>query len=218
MTIDNKHGHVVIKADEGKFITNSDMSLYGLEIILGKYDLPENYHELPIEQWPIEPEPEEPGDEPWIDPGEEPWIDPGDEPGEGGQTDSGYVANQLELARASKLREIDAYDNSTYVNGFYLGGNLMWLDRETRASLKNTIESAILLGRDNLDIWFGDLFITLSITNARTMLAVLEMYATDCYNVTAQHKADVRAMDNIKDIESFDVTKGYPEKPEFNSL
>lgn len=210
MTIDNKHGHVIIRADEGKFITNSDMSLYGLEIILGKYDSPENYHELPIEQWPIEPEPEEPGDEPW--------IDPGDEPGEGGQTDSGYVANQLELARASKLREIDAYDNSTYVNGFYLGGNLVWLDRETRASLKNTIESALIIGRDTLDIWFGDVYITLPIGTARTMLAVLEMYATDCYNVTAQHKVDVRAMDDIEDIEAFDVTKDYPEKPEFNSL
>jgi hypothetical protein len=210
MTIDNKHGHVIIRADEGKFITNSDMSLYGLEIILGKYDSPENYHELPIEQWPVVPEPEEPGDEPWVDPGDEPG---GDEPSQEDNTQ-----NLLELARASKLREIDAYDNSTYVNGFYLGGNLMWLDRETRASLKNTIESAILLGRDNLDIWFGDLFITLSITDARTMLAVLEMYATDCYNVTAQHKADVRAMDNIEDIEAFDVTKGYPEKPEFNSL
>lgn len=210
MTIDNKHGHVIISADEGKFITNSDMSLYGLEIILGKYDSPENYHELPIEQWPIEPDPEEPGDEPWIDPGDEPG---GDEPSQEENTQ-----NMMELARAAKLREIDAYDNSNHVNGFYLGGSLMWLDRETRASLKNTIESAILLGRDNLDIWFGDLFITLSITDARTMLAVLEMYATDCYNVTAQHKADVRAMDNIEDIEAFDVTEDYPEKPEFNSL
>lgn len=205
MTIDNKDGHVIIRADEGKFITNGDMTLYGLEIILGKYDLPENYQELPIEQWPIEPDPEEPGDEPW--------IDPGDEPGEDGQADSG---NQLELARAAKLREIDAYDNSTYVNRFYLGGNPMWLDRETRASLKNTIESASIVGRTELDIWFGSVYITLPLADARLMLAVLEMYATDCYNVTAQHKASVREMDNIDDINAFDITDGYPEMPEFS--
>ena len=193
--------HTIITAEDGYFLANSDMSLYGETIVLGIYDSPENYSEYPMAEWPVA---DEPGDE------------PGEEPEESSVMDE--EARMLAEAKASKLREIDAYDNSTYVNGFYLGGNLMWLDRETRASLKNTIESAILLGRDNLDIWFGDLFITLSITNARTMLAVLEMYATDCYNVTAQHKADVRAMDNIEDIEAFDVAKGYPEKPEFNSL
>lgn len=193
--------HTIITAEDGYFLANSDMSLYGEKIVLGIYDSPENYSEYPMAEWPVA---DEPGDE------------PGEEPEESSVMDE--EARMLAEAKASKLREIDAYDNSTYVNGFYLGGNLMWLDRETRASLKNTIESAILLGRDNLDIWFGDLFITLSITNARTMLAVLEMYATDCYNVTAQHKADVRAMDNIEDIEAFDVAKGYPEKPEFNSL
>lgn len=193
--------HTIITAEDGYFLANSDMSLYGEKIVLGIYDSPENYSEYPMAEWPVA---DEPGDE------------PGEEPEEPSVMDEDV--RMLAEAKASKLREIDAYDNSTHVNGFYLGGNLMWLDRETRASLKNTIESAILLGRDNLDIWFGDLFITLSITNARTMLAVLEMYATDCYNVTAQHKADVRAMDDIEDIEAFDVTKDYPEKPEFNSL
>jgi len=193
--------HTIITAEDGYFLANSDMSLYGEKIVLGIYDSPENYSEYPMAEWPVT---DEPGDEPGEEPEEQSVMD--DE------------ARMLAEAKASKLREIDAYDMSTHVNGFYLGGSLMWLDRETRASLKNTIESAILLGRDNLDIWFGDLFITLSITDARTMLAVLEMYATDCYNVTAQHKADVRAMDNIEDIEAFDVTKDYPEKPEFNSL
>lgn len=193
--------HTIITAEDGYFLANSDMSLYGEKIVLGIYDSPENYSEYPMAEWPVT---DEPGDE------------PGEEPEEQSAMDD--EARMLAEAKASKLREIDAYDNSNHVNGFYLGGGLMWLDRETRASLKNTIESAIILGRDNLDIWFGDLFITLSITDARTMLAVLEMYATDCYNVTAQHKADVRAMDNIEDIEAFDVTKDYPEKPEFNSL
>ena len=207
MTIDNEQGHVIIRADEGKFIANSDMSLYGLEIILGKYDSPENYHELPIEQWPIEPELEEPGGEPS--------VDPGDKPGEGDQTDSGHIANPLELARASKLRDITAYDNSPYVNGFRLNGNLMWLDRETRASLRNTIESASLLGRTELDIWFGDVHITLPLDDARMMLAALEMYATDCYNVTSQHRVQVRALETVEAVEAFDVTAGYPQMPEF---
>jgi len=208
MTTENKNGYVIIKADDGKFLANKDMTLYGFEIILGIYDSPDNYNELPVEQFPVIQEP----DEPIIEPGDEPFV----EPDSGENNSNEHVENPLETARASKLRDIRAYDNSTNVNGFRLNGNLMWLDRETRASLRNTIESAALVGRTELDIWFGSVYITLPLADARMMLSVLEMYATDCYNVTSQHIVTVQSMDDIDDIISFDVTSGYPEMPEFN--
>ena len=205
------HEYTVIRASEGYFLANADMTLYGYEIVLGKYDSPSNYRELPISEWPEIPEPEEPtpsdptpGDQTPGGPNEEPVQEP-------------VAPDQLELAKASKLRDITAYDMSTNVNGFRLNGNLMWLDRETRASLRNTIESATLVGRTELDIWFGDALITLPIGDARMMLAVLEVYATDCYNVTAQHRVQVRNMTELSDVEAFDVTAGYPTMPEFGT-
>lgn len=114
-----------------------------------------------------------------------------------------------------KLKEIDEYDVSSMVNGFYLNGQLMWLDRETRASLKNTIESLALVGRDTLAIWYGETQINLDLNTARQLLAVLEVYATDCYNVTIQHKISVAQLTNIDDVMDFDITEGYPEMPRF---
>ena len=205
MTIEVRNGFTYIRADEGKFLSNNNMTIYGLEIVLGKYDSPDNYTEYPIEEWPEVPEP---SDEPIDDGGYD--IEP-----ISGDTQEHEAEHQLALAKAAKLRDIDTYDTSSNVNGFYLNGQLMWLDRETRASLRNTIESSILVGRETLDIWFGDIHVNVSINDAKMMLAILEVYATDCYNVTSQHKVAVRAMDNIEDVEAFDVTSGYPQMPQF---
>lgn len=123
----------------------------------------------------------------------------------------------LNDAIREKLSDIDYYDTSENINGFYLNDNLVWLDRDTRASLKNTIESSILIGRETLNIWFGDVYVTLPIETAKLLLATLELYATDCYNVTAQHKVAVKELTTIEEVDNYDITSGYPEKLHFNS-
>ena len=122
----------------------------------------------------------------------------------------------LNDAIREKLCEIDFYDTSDEVNGFYLNGNLVWLDRDTRASLRNTIESSIILGRENLNIWFNDMYVTLPVATAKNLLAALELYATDCYNVTAQHKVAVKELTTIEEVDNYDITSGYPEKLNFD--
>lgn len=121
----------------------------------------------------------------------------------------------IEGRKILKQMQIDEYDQSSNVNGFYLGGQLMWLDRETRASLRNTIESFSLIGRSELDIWYGTTRITLDLNTARQLLAILEVYATDCYNVTIQHKIAVESMTDIDDVINFDITADYPAMPNF---
>ena len=123
----------------------------------------------------------------------------------------------LEVSRRNKLREIDAYDTSYDVNGFYLDGNLVWLDRSTRTSLSNTLNCSQIMGRETINIWFSSVFISLPIDLFRQMLAALEIYAADCFNVTAQHKVTVNNLTTIQEIEAFDVTQGYPEKLSFNT-
>lgn len=117
----------------------------------------------------------------------------------------------LEIAQNNKIIEIDIYDVSDNVNGFYYNGQFMWLDKATRVGLVNTLDSAEMLGRETVNIWYNNqICIDLDIHSARRMLAVLELYATDCYNVTASHKKTVKEMDNIEDVEAFDITVGYP--------
>ena len=124
--------------------------------------------------------------------------------------------DSIEAHKRNKLREIEVYDISENVKGFFLGDTLLWLDKDTRSGLVNTLNSAVIVGRDNVNIWFSGLYITLHIEEARQMLAALEIYATDCYNVTAMHKMQVNEMNDVDSIDAFDVTADYPQRLVFN--
>lgn len=132
------------------------------------------------------------------------------------ESENGNVVS-IEQIRANKIYEIEAYDVSDNVNGFFYNGQFMWLDRITRAVLANTINSAELLGEETINIWYKDtVCVNIGIENAKMLLASLEMYATACYNITANHKSAVRNMNDVDSIMSFDVTADYPSRLEFN--
>ena len=124
--------------------------------------------------------------------------------------------DDLEYHKRQKIHEIEVYDISENVNGFFLGDTLLWLDKETRTGLVNTLNSAAIVGREQVNIWFSGLYITLNIEEARQLLAALEIYATDCYNVTAMHKVQVNELETIEEVDNFDVTTNYPERLIFN--
>jgi len=48
------------------------------------------------------------------------------------------------------------------------------------------------------------------------MLSSLEIYALECYNQTATHKAAVEALTTAEEINNYDYTTGYPEKLTFS--
>lgn len=123
----------------------------------------------------------------------------------------------LDIAKADKLNEIDEYDQSIAVNIFYLSGQPMWLDAQTRQTLRISIESYQAIGIDNVTKWFGGQQFTFPIQSWLTMLNALEVYAAEALNVTEAHKAAVQAMTNLEDIQNFDVTTGYPEKLNLSS-
>lgn len=121
-------------------------------------------------------------------------------------------AQRIASARQNKLREIEAYDLSPAVNSFTLGGQTMWLDKATRVGLANSVSIEEGAGRQNTVLWFGGVRYELPIPLAKGMLATLELYALGCYNVTEQHKASVKALSTVEDIEAYDHTAGYPER------
>ena len=124
--------------------------------------------------------------------------------------------DDLEYHKRQKIHEIEVYDISENVNGFFLGDTLLWLDKDTRTGLVNTLNSAAIVGREQVNIWFSGLYITLHIEEARQLLAALEIYASDCYNVTALHKVQVNELETIEEVDNFDVTSDYPERLIFN--
>lgn len=124
----------------------------------------------------------------------------------------------LEEAWRQKLQEIDAYDVSPEVNGFILGGARMWLDKATRVGLANSIAIEEAAGREATSLWFNDTRYDLPIAAARQMLAAVELYALDCYNVTASHRHAVSQLTTIDEIDAYDYRTGYPAQLNLDQL
>lgn len=116
-----------------------------------------------------------------------------------------------ERAREDKLMEIDAYDNSNRVNIFYLAGQPLWLDAQTRQTLRISIESHQTMGIESVTKWFNDQQYTFPTTAWLQMLVALEVYAAEALNVTEAHRSAVRHLTSRVEIDEYDVTVGYPE-------
>ena len=118
------------------------------------------------------------------------------------------------LARAKReiLKHIEAYDTSSAVNGFVLNGTVVWLDKSTRVGLMNSTTIAKAMGQATTTLWLGDTKLEVGCDMAIQLLSSLEMYALECFNVTAAHKKAVAELTDIGEVLSYDYTKGYPEK------
>ena len=47
------------------------------------------------------------------------------------------------------------------------------------------------------------------------MLIALELYASECYDNTQRHLAEVAKLDTIEAVNAYDYTTGYPSKLAF---
>lgn len=118
----------------------------------------------------------------------------------------------LQAARASMLAEITAYDSSSAVNAFLLNGMQVWLDKATRVGLMNSTTIAKNMGQEKTTLWLGSYQLEVECDKAIQLLSALEMYALECFNVTAAHKKAVSELDNIEAVLTYDYKSGYPEK------
>lgn len=122
------------------------------------------------------------------------------------------AAAVLEAAKTSMLADITAYDSSTAVNSFLLNGMEVWLDKATRVGLMNSTTIAKSMGQKTTTLWLGSYQLEVDCDKAIQLLSALEMYALECFNVTAAHKKAVSSIESIEDILTYDYTAGYPEK------
>lgn len=118
----------------------------------------------------------------------------------------------LEKAKKEKLAAILAYDTSSDVNGFMLNGNKVWLDKETRVGLMNSTQITRDMGQDTTTLWFDGYKFEVRCDMAIMLLSMLEMYALECFNVTAAHKKAVSELTTIEEVEAYDYKTGYPKQ------
>lgn len=120
--------------------------------------------------------------------------------------------SELDAAKVAKVFDIDVYDTSASVNSFFLDGEQAWLDKDTRVGLMNSTNIQKAAGQLTTTLWFEGKSYTLPCDTAIMMLSALELYALECYNITARHKANVQALETKEEVEAYDYTIGYPEK------
>lgn len=113
------------------------------------------------------------------------------------------------------MNEIDAYDASDEVNSFFLNGIKVWLNKDTRVGLMNSLTIEKNSGKEESTLWFNNICITINCDAAIQMLSALELYALSCYNVTAQHRVAVQNLTTLEEAMDYDYTAGYPEKLSF---
>lgn len=122
----------------------------------------------------------------------------------------------LEDAKQEMLHNIDRYDNSEAVNSFTINNAITsWFTPTERTNYKNSIDSAKLLGVNELSFYIGDNLLTVSTEQAEKMLAAIQLYADACFIATKKHKVAVESFDDIALVDTYDYTVGYPEKLNF---
>lgn len=134
---------------------------------------------------------------------------------DGVRLETGGMTSEAALTAAAQkmvLAEIEKHDTSPAVNGFMLNGQRVWLNKDTRVGLMNSTSIAKAMGKTTTTLWFGGMQIEVNCDKAIQLLSALEMYALECFNVTAAHKKAVAELNTVEEVLGYDYTKGYPEQ------
>lgn len=123
--------------------------------------------------------------------------------------------NILKQAKDQIIADIKEFDKSDKVNSFSVAGERLWIDKETRVGLKLRFDAEKLAGKTETALWGNNRSYPLQIGQAIQMLHVIELYASSCYDVTAQHIANVSELTSADEVVKYDYKTGYPEKIEF---
>ena len=121
----------------------------------------------------------------------------------------------LNREKEYKIEEIIRHDSSPEVNCFYIADQEMWLDKATRVGLKLRFDAEIASGQTNTTLWYNGVRFPLELNIALQMLNAIELYASACYDNTQSHIANVKAIEDVDALKTYDYRTGYPDKLRF---
>lgn len=189
------NGCTVLEADAGKKIVKDNEFVCGTVVWLAVGDSTDAYKEVSVEEADAMEKAQR----------ETEGVKPDDEPPVETPTD-------IDMAKAAKIAEIAAYSDSDAVNSLTFNGLKTWLTRTVRDGYDTSITAAKNLGEPTVTFMVGDKEMQLPVEQARRVLDLVQRYADACFIVTERHKIAVRALQTVEEVESYDYTKGYPEK------
>lgn len=126
-----------------------------------------------------------------------------------------FYERTVDNAKLEMKANIEYYDNSNYVNVFYIHDIEIWLDKSTRAGLKLRFDAENAMGQENTILWYKNMQFQLPVKDAIQMLYAVEIYASQCYDNTQRHYAEVDKLETVEEVDNYDYKSGYPEKLNF---
>lgn len=128
------------------------------------------------------------------------------------QEDAEQLYNKLLAAAIHRKKvEIEEYSRSSAIKTYLLNGVEGWETSEDRNSISKAASNKAAIGRTTYTLYHGGVGFPATPTEVVALLAKVEVYASDCYDVTEQHKRYVETLLNIQDVKEYDHTRGYPE-------
>lgn len=119
----------------------------------------------------------------------------------------------IDIAKERKVRELTDFDKSSAVNEFYYNGEPMWFPLDKRQGANGAIQARETLGQSEMTYTLDNgMQLTLPLQTWKQLLAIVECYAQDCYNVTASHADNIKRLETIEEVMEYDYTTGYPDK------
>lgn len=128
--------------------------------------------------------------------------------------DTGGMATEQALLAAAKrevLSAISTYDASDSVNTLVVNGQRGWLDKATRVGLMNGVGVAKACGMERMSLWIDGREYVMDVARLEELLVKVEVYAMECYNVTAGHRRAVDGLTTLEAVLGYDFKAGYPK-------
>ena len=130
--------------------------------------------------------------------------------------DGEIIDKRFELDIENLINQIIEYDKSSNVNEFHINGLPIWLDKESRLSLKFRLEVEISQGIKETTLWYNGISIKVDPSTAINMLYDLELYAAKTYDITQMNIVNAQNITTQKELNNFEYKLNYPEKLVFN--
>lgn len=122
---------------------------------------------------------------------------------------------KLQNAKNRKIIEINSYDTSDNVNSFIYKGTEMWLSREDRIVLKDRFDREKSNSIEITNLYYNGYAINITPDEGIYLIDSISAYADKCFDNTQKNISLVNACMSVEEVESIDVTAGYPDKLNF---
>lgn len=134
-------------------------------------------------------------------------------------TKADFAALEERWANASrrwKKTEVADYAKTDAVKEFTISATAGWLDSEARVSISKAVSDKAAAGRELVTIYLGENGFEMTPAKAQEILSAVEVYASDCFDITERHILAIDQLSTIEDIEGYDYKSNYPSKLVFS--